>query len=286
MNDKKIISFIIPIYNSAENLHVSLGSVVGFIKNIDRIECIIVNDGSLEHETNRINEIIVEYKNLGLSVTYLYQNNCGVSSARNLGINHSRGKYLYFLDSDDSITQDLLDVIEGIKDKFCHLYFNLCINKTVVRHGLLGLTRVSEDVFLSLFQKRVIHLSSLIFNRDLLRDIKFSTKYSNAEDILFLYKALINNPTFFYNNNIASYNYDGKLHRATNSGYVELIELTKGCKLNHAFVTAFEQRKYLHNSFFNREFVIKLHAIPIKMRILGMLGSMRLYMLIQKIRYK
>ncbi len=86
------VSVIIPTYNRADFLKEAIDSVLA--QTYRDFELFIVDDGSTDHTRERI-------KTYGNQVTYLFQENRGVSSARNLGIGSSAGQYIALLDSDD-----------------------------------------------------------------------------------------------------------------------------------------------------------------------------------------
>lgn len=98
-----LISVIIPAYNSAAFIDDALRSVLN--QTYKNIEIIIVDDGS----TDNTAEII----HLHQGVKYLYKENGGVSSARNLGISEAKGEYIAFLDSDDIWIPDKLELQKG-----------------------------------------------------------------------------------------------------------------------------------------------------------------------------
>jgi hypothetical protein len=87
-----LVSVIIPCYNAARYLVDSIESAL--VQTHPRIEVIVVDDGSAD-ETSTIAR--------SYPVTYLYQENRGVSGARNKGILNSQGKYVLFLDADDRL---------------------------------------------------------------------------------------------------------------------------------------------------------------------------------------
>jgi glycosyltransferase involved in cell wall biosynthesis len=89
------VSVIIPAYNAADYIGVALASVFG--QSYTDFEVIVINDGSTDSE--RLELAIGPYLS---RIIYLKQQNRGPSAARNLGIQHARGEYLAFLDSDDS----------------------------------------------------------------------------------------------------------------------------------------------------------------------------------------
>lgn len=86
------VSVVIPTYNSAKFLDEALQSV--FDQTFKDYEIIVVDDGS----TDQTKQVIDRYGN---KIRYLYQENGGPAKARNLGIRHSSGKYIAFLDADD-----------------------------------------------------------------------------------------------------------------------------------------------------------------------------------------
>lgn len=88
-----MISVIIPTYNRAGFLKRAVSSVLA--QSFREIELIIVDDGSTD-ETRQVLQSFNEKR-----LTCYYQQNKGVSSARNLGISKASGKYTAFLDSDD-----------------------------------------------------------------------------------------------------------------------------------------------------------------------------------------
>lgn len=108
-----LVSVIVPIYNQERFLLDCLASIER--QTLLEKEIILVNDGS----TDRSQEIIDAFcdDHPDLDICTLWQENQGQSVARNNGIKHSRGKYLYFLDSDDSIDDDCLTLLVNYAEK-------------------------------------------------------------------------------------------------------------------------------------------------------------------------
>lgn len=99
------ISVIIPAYNSEMFLAETLDCLLN--QTLKDIQIIAVNDGS----SDKTAEIIEKYANKNSNILSLYQENSGVSAARNNGIKHAEGKYTLFLDSDDLLTPESLENI-------------------------------------------------------------------------------------------------------------------------------------------------------------------------------
>ena len=97
------LSIIIPVYNVEPYLRQCLDSVVN--QSLRDIQVICVNDGSTDGSL----AILREYETRDSRIEIIDKPNGGQSSARNAGIERVRGKYLYFLDSDDWITPTLCE---------------------------------------------------------------------------------------------------------------------------------------------------------------------------------
>lgn len=111
------ISVIIPVYNVSEYLDECLTSVIN--QNYPNYEIIIVNDGSTDNSL----EIAKKYQKKHKQLIKLYdKENGGLSSARNYGIKKSTGDYLLFVDSDDYILPNCLEVIgKNLNKKKCDI---------------------------------------------------------------------------------------------------------------------------------------------------------------------
>ena len=103
-NSDSLISIIIPVYNRAHCIGNAIESVID--QSHPKWELIIIDDGS----TDSIAELLKNYKDP--RIKYFFQENAGVSKARNFGASLAIGIYLLFLDSDDSLKPDLLQVLE------------------------------------------------------------------------------------------------------------------------------------------------------------------------------
>lgn len=105
MEEKKILSIIIPVYNVESYIKECLDSIVKYIGN--DVEIIIVNDGSTDGSLI----ICEDYESKYNDVRVITQTNQGLSGARNTGIKYSQGDYILFLDSDDFLKESTLKSI-------------------------------------------------------------------------------------------------------------------------------------------------------------------------------
>ena len=88
-----LVSVVIASYNRAQFVEDAIRSVQN--QTLDDVEIIVVDDGSTDSTHNILN-------NFGESINVINQLNQGRSSARNAGVNNSKGDYIAFLDSDDT----------------------------------------------------------------------------------------------------------------------------------------------------------------------------------------
>lgn len=99
-----ILSFIIPVYNTAQFLPQCLDSLYVQDMPEEDFEVIIINDGS----TDGLERICKEYKVKHPNIRYFHQANQGQGVARNKGMSVARGKYVMFVDSDDYLLKGCL----------------------------------------------------------------------------------------------------------------------------------------------------------------------------------
>ena len=107
MDDEKmtLISVIVPVYNTAHFLKECLYSLE--MQTLDAIEVIMINDGS----TDDSGTILKEFADKDSRFKYIEQHNQGLSVARNTGLKRCRGTYIAFLDSDDWLGREALEVL-------------------------------------------------------------------------------------------------------------------------------------------------------------------------------
>ncbi len=119
-----LISIIVPVYNVEKYLERCILSIIN--QSYSNIEIIIVNDGS----TDGSEDIINKYKKEDSRIKSIYQENGGLSSARNTGIDCCNGEYIMFVDSDDYIHANMTktlytNMIENDADiSVCDFYWD------------------------------------------------------------------------------------------------------------------------------------------------------------------
>lgn len=103
--DKFAVSVIVPIYNVENYLRDCLVSLEK--QTLNNIEVILVNDGSTDESEKVAKEFVERNDNFFL----VNRDNGGLSAARNTGLDLASGEYIYFLDSDDFISDNALEML-------------------------------------------------------------------------------------------------------------------------------------------------------------------------------
>lgn len=101
------ISIIIPIFNTEPYIYECLQSVANQILT-EQFECILVDDCGSDRSMDIVEQFLVDYSGPICFMIIHHDTNRGLSAARNSGIMAAHGQYLYFLDSDDTITPTCL----------------------------------------------------------------------------------------------------------------------------------------------------------------------------------
>lgn len=156
------ISVIIPVYNTEKYITDCLESVCNSTF-FDKCEVIIIDDGSTDDSVPSVQKYAKKYENI---FVYSYKNS-GLSCARNRGMKLAKGKYIFFLDSDDYLKNDYIEKLyEAIQKKNVDIVF-------------AGFTEVNADSQLEFTEKRAILNECMV-----LSGCNYLEKRMDAEDWL------------------------------------------------------------------------------------------------------
>lgn len=203
LQEKKAeISIIIPVYNVEKYLARCLDSVLG--QTFDDFEVILLNDGS----TDSSGEICREYAAKDGRIKLFSQTNQGLSMARNNALQQAQGRYIYFLDSDDCIHPQLLQLLHQLAEKeqvdmVCFDYEECRDGEDPGKGRPLVLEQLDYKVFAGdevlfhglLKRPYVIYFNvcTKFYRRKLLEGISFIPKI-RFEDVPFVYEVLSRHP--------------------------------------------------------------------------------------------
>ena len=109
------LTLVIATYNRAEQLMVTLGSVAMQSAATDTWECIVVDNNSSDNTRERIEAFTSEHNSL--NIRYIFEENQGLSYARNAGIKASRGDIIAFIDDDERIVEDFVTAYIDLFDQ-------------------------------------------------------------------------------------------------------------------------------------------------------------------------
>lgn len=186
-----LISVIIPVYNTEEYLVECLDSLVN--QNYKYFEALLINDGSVDSS----GVICDEYAAKDIRFKVFHQENSGVSTARNLGVDNAQGDWITFVDSDDVIDEHLLSnlvkgtqgqsefVLSGInryKDNIIKPFFEFNNNETLFLKDFMlkySLYQYYAGPWGKLFKNNIIKENNIYFNVDLSwgEDALFNLQY-------------------------------------------------------------------------------------------------------------
>lgn len=196
------LSIILPVYNVEPYIIRCLDSVINL--TIPNYEIIVVNDGT---EDNSM-DVVIEYANIYENISIVNQTNQGLGEARNVGLRNAKGKYVYFLDSDDYIDPSLfislfntrqsdIDIIIGDyyieqNNKICHGTYKIGSTSGIKMNG--------KDFFLRYYRRNINTMvwRSIYRKEFLISNNLFFTKRIFHEDINWTPKAILKANTIIY----------------------------------------------------------------------------------------
>lgn len=184
-NSQIVLSIIVPVYNTAKQLRRCLDSIVPQLNN--KVEVILVNDGSTDNSKDIICDYIDHYNQFRL----YDKPNEGVSAARNIGLKVASGKYVTFLDSDDYVEPDYMHKIMGNIHKMEQDELDLMIfgfYRKVGENYSVNLPDAKGNVIKEIFTQKYNAPWNKIFKKSLIDayELEFPVSMKTSEDFLFL----------------------------------------------------------------------------------------------------
>jgi len=176
------LSIIIPVYNAEKTIQRTIHSLKKLDNCKQKSEIIFVNDGSTDN-TKKIIDAYISENNIK-NIILLNKENGGSATARNAGLEISKGQWVFFLDADDELLFEPLYWINKYPEKTA-VGFSVVYYKNKSRYFKLKPPKISNDNFLDILTSRnPFSPSSLIFKKDKLAHM-FDPGFSFLEDWLF-----------------------------------------------------------------------------------------------------
>lgn len=239
------VSIITPVFNGAQVIIDAAASVAA--QTCFDWEWIIINDGSTDGTAAYLDSLIDS------RIRVVHQENAGVSCARNAGLSLAAGDYITFLDADDALTSNSLELRLNYFDKFPAV--TVVDGRILIKDASLHTTvREREGGMSGPYFPRLIRLDSSVFfnvavmvRRSALGTTRFRTGLSHCEDLLFLLEAAnqqdwvygaVEEPVYLYRTGVASAmsNLEGLAR-----GYLQLYE-----RCQHLEEATLDDREYLY----------------------------------------
>lgn len=249
---EQMVSIVVPAFNAEKYIERCIESVLK--QTNSNFELIIVNDGSTDNTSNICRKLMQKCVNVQL----IDQNNMGGSAARNNGLAKANGDWIVFLDSDDTLSPDYVEIIENeSKKNIDFLLFDYAtMNKSKKYYS--GQTTAYEDKMLLIDcvmkkDKGVFKNASLnspwakAYKKEIIdsNDIKFDSSISMGEDILFNISYFFCIKKFLYisrcvynyqvSQNSLARKYDQNLISVDKQFLVKLNDLMKKHKLDRLY---------------------------------------------------
>jgi glycosyltransferase involved in cell wall biosynthesis len=186
--ENPLVSIVIPTYNYGRYLSGAIDSCLR--QSYDNLEGIVIDDGT----TAGTGEMV---RNIGdPRILYHYQENQGVSSARNRGLKEAKGDFIDFLDADDRLTGDSIEARLAVMLKDGEIDFVISTTfslddagRTSFRPDETLKDTVSTGLAEALLLKHIPHATCAVLMRaDHARKFTFATDLDNGEDLLFFAK--------------------------------------------------------------------------------------------------
>ena len=226
MDNKDLISVIIPTYNSEKFIVNSISSVLS--QTDQNFEIIIIDNNSIDktiHEVKKFNSKKI--------FIYYIKNNGNISKSRNLGINKSNGKWIAFLDSDDSWYNNKIEIFRHKMNNYdfiCHSMYLFESGKIKKKFNFFGKKKKFSNnmIFENLIKDgNPIFNSSVVVKKDLLNKVGYicenQPSYSN-DYYTWIRLSLITNNFFYEERYLGLYNKHTNNYSASSKSYNEYLK--------------------------------------------------------------
>lgn len=255
---KDLISIIIPVYNVEKYLPECIESVLK--QTYENVEILLIDDGS----TDNSGKICDEYAEKDTRIKAVHKENGGVSSARNKGLDIAQGEYITFIDADDFVAENYVQVLyKSLKQNnsdlsFCkYSYFEdnnfksceeILPNKIIVNKS----SKEFRDFLTRFISYKNNFMGSscrILYRKENVGAIRFNQEIKIAEDLLFVLKMIFNvgslsfvkESLYFYRVNRQSVSYSYKKNYLINQ-----IVLYKEIKSIYQFLSDEKINKQLN----------------------------------------
>lgn len=219
-----LVSIIIPTYNYAHLLIETLETVAA--QTYGNWECLIIDDGSTDHTRVIVPNFIDQYQEYNFK--YIRTENAGTSAAKNAGLALAAGALIQFLDADDLLSPDKLQIQVALQQQqqdaalvfSASRFFTVTEGRKQVHEkypaGFLATESLEgHHLLLRLITNNIVTISSPLVKKELIDRIGgFDTSLRNNEDWILWFKVALQFPVFLFDQDPLSY-VDIRIHGAS-----------------------------------------------------------------------
>lgn len=195
---EEMVSIIVPVYNVEKYLEECLNSILG--QTYKNLEILLIDDGSTDASGNMCDTLAENDERIKV----IHKRNSGVSAARNTGLYNCNGQYITFVDSDDYIELDYVQVLMESMKQFdvdiaeCGFY-ELYPNEEKIKRGIeTGCYVELDDTFNYCKHQEIGYIWGKLFKRNCLENLFFDETISLAEDALWMVQVCKNVKKLYY----------------------------------------------------------------------------------------
>lgn len=183
MNPK--YSIIIPAYNAEKTIENTINSVIN--QSYGNWEIVVVENGSIDFTNSVVGKFLNDKR------ISLIHSKKGVSFARNKGIENSTGEWILFLDADDELPLNTLDLYNNVSD---HNNVDIIVGQYESGDGTLEIIENKDEYICRCLNNptKECNVTGLIFKSNIIKEttIEFDVNLTHAEDSLFFLQVLLN----------------------------------------------------------------------------------------------
>ena len=254
--NESLISIVVPIYNVEDYLNECIYSLIN--QTYKNIEIILVDDGSTDNSGN----IADGLSKIDSRINVYHKNNGGLSDARNFGIEHSKGKYICFVDSDDYVKEDYVESMYTnlVQNKtkisccgFCHLYENDVVKEINFQNIKNKFVGDEAQIYLNIIGYYNVSSCNKLFDIDLFKNIRFPVG-KKSEDWFIMYLLFEKAHAIYYN---------------SDSKYIYRQRMGSITKNSSANLDSIKAAKQVYEYFENNENVSSYAAQSLAFAIIG-----------------
>ncbi len=224
---EELISVIIPIYKTEQYLRKCIESILQ--QTYTNLELVLVNDGSPDNSL----QVCMEYAKREVRITVVNKQNGGLSSARNAGLSVAKGEYVTFVDSDDYLELNAIEVLyDTLKRNNADI---VCMNSIIVDSNYKRISAEQEmtnkeevynaETYLRKMCQREVSCSvwDKLFVKSILEKVRFIEGRLN-EDFLFISELLFRHSPKIVKIDFCGYNYYTRDNSISRGGFSKSLK--------------------------------------------------------------